>query len=133
MGMDRAGVTFASLMTLGPDFATTTARLAGDLGYRSLLDGRDHRARGVHACWPRRAPRRRASTSAPACWRCSSARPLVVAMAGATLQALHPDRDILLGIGISSPVVTERWHGDAYGDRPLARVREYVDARAGRA
>jgi alkanesulfonate monooxygenase SsuD/methylene tetrahydromethanopterin reductase-like flavin-dependent oxidoreductase (luciferase family) len=51
---------------------------------------------------------------------------MVVAMAGATLQALHPDRDILLGVGISSPVVTERWHGVPYGDRPLARVREYV-------
>ena len=32
--------------------------------------------------------------------------PMVVAMAGATLQALHPERDVLLGIGISSPVVT---------------------------
>ena len=52
--------------------------------------------------------------------------PMVVAMAGATLQALHPERDILLGVGISSPVVTERWHGVPYGDRPLARVREYV-------
>jgi alkanesulfonate monooxygenase SsuD/methylene tetrahydromethanopterin reductase-like flavin-dependent oxidoreductase (luciferase family) len=51
---------------------------------------------------------------------------MVVAMAGATLQALHPERDILLGIGISSPVVTEQWHGVPYGDRPLARVREYV-------
>jgi alkanesulfonate monooxygenase SsuD/methylene tetrahydromethanopterin reductase-like flavin-dependent oxidoreductase (luciferase family) len=51
---------------------------------------------------------------------------MVVAMAGATLQALHPERDILLGVGISSPVVTERWHGVPYGDRPLDRVREYV-------
>jgi alkanesulfonate monooxygenase SsuD/methylene tetrahydromethanopterin reductase-like flavin-dependent oxidoreductase (luciferase family) len=47
-------------------------------------------------------------------------------MAGATLQAMHPDRDIILGIGISSPVVTSKWHGVPYGDRPLARVREYV-------
>jgi alkanesulfonate monooxygenase SsuD/methylene tetrahydromethanopterin reductase-like flavin-dependent oxidoreductase (luciferase family) len=47
-------------------------------------------------------------------------------MAGATLQALGPERDVLLGIGISSPVVTERWHGVPYGDRPVARVREYV-------
>src|ERR671912_739730 len=52
--------------------------------------------------------------------------PMVVAMAGATLQALHPDREVLLGIGISSPVVTQRWHGVPYGDRPLDRVREYV-------
>ena len=52
--------------------------------------------------------------------------PALVAMAGATLQALHPDRDIVLGVGISSPVVTQRWHGAPYGERPLARVREYV-------
>ena len=52
--------------------------------------------------------------------------PMVVAMAGATLQALHPEADILLGVGISSPVVTSKWHGVPYGDRPLARVREYV-------
>jgi alkanesulfonate monooxygenase SsuD/methylene tetrahydromethanopterin reductase-like flavin-dependent oxidoreductase (luciferase family) len=52
--------------------------------------------------------------------------PMVVAMAGATLQSLHPDSDIVLGVGISSPVVTERWHGVPYGDRPLARTREYV-------
>ena len=47
-------------------------------------------------------------------------------MAGATLQALHPDRDIVLGIGISSPVVTQRWHGVPYGEQPVGRVREYV-------
>src|SRR5829696_9398612 len=83
MGLESAGVTFASLMALGLDLGT-----------------------GVLALQLR--------------------TPMVVAMAGATLQALHPDRDVLLGVGISSPVVTERWHGVAYGDRPLARVREYV-------
>ncbi len=52
--------------------------------------------------------------------------PMVTAMAAATLQALVPDRDVLLGIGISSPVVTQQWHGVPYGDRPLDQVREYV-------
>jgi probable F420-dependent oxidoreductase len=52
--------------------------------------------------------------------------PMVVAMAGATLQALHPDADIVLGIGISSPVVVGKWHGADYGDRPVAQTREYV-------
>lgn len=51
--------------------------------------------------------------------------PALAAMGAATLQALHPDRDIHLGIGISSPAVN-RWHGTEYGDRPLARMREYV-------
>ena len=52
--------------------------------------------------------------------------PMVTAMAAATLQAMVPDRDVLLGIGISSPVVTQQWHGVPYGERPLDHVREYV-------
>jgi len=51
---------------------------------------------------------------------------MVVAMAGATLQSLHPEREILLGVGISSPVVATRWHSMPYTDQPLAQVREYV-------
>ncbi len=52
--------------------------------------------------------------------------PQTVAMAAATLQALHPDVDICVGIGMSSPIITERWHGTEHGDRPIARMREYV-------
>jgi probable F420-dependent oxidoreductase len=52
--------------------------------------------------------------------------PPLAAMAAATLQSLHPERDIFLGVGISSPVVAGRWHGASYGDRPLAQVREYM-------
>jgi probable F420-dependent oxidoreductase len=52
--------------------------------------------------------------------------PPLLAMGAATLQALAPDRDVLLGIGISSPVVAGRWHGAGYGERPLAQVRECV-------
>jgi alkanesulfonate monooxygenase SsuD/methylene tetrahydromethanopterin reductase-like flavin-dependent oxidoreductase (luciferase family) len=33
---------------------------------------------------------------------------------------------VLLGIGISSPVVAGQWHGAHYGERPLAQVREFV-------
>src|SRR3546814_17456625 len=51
---------------------------------------------------------------------------MVVAMAGATLQALHPDREILLGVGISAPVVASRWHGQPYTDHPLSQVRAYI-------
>jgi probable F420-dependent oxidoreductase len=125
MGMDRAGVTFASLMTLGPDFATTTARLAGELGYRSFwtAETTGPEAFSVLAAAGAAAPGLDLGTGVLAL---QLRTPLVVAMAGATLQALHPDRDILLGVGISSPVVTERWHGAPYGDRPLDRVREYV-------
>lgn len=52
--------------------------------------------------------------------------PPLLAMAAATLQSMTPDRDVLLGIGISSPVVAGRWHGAAYSTRPLAQVREFV-------
>jgi len=53
--------------------------------------------------------------------------PMVAAMGAATLQALHPEAEVILGVGISSPVVTSRWHGVTYTDRPLAQTREYLD------
>jgi probable F420-dependent oxidoreductase len=52
--------------------------------------------------------------------------PPLLAMGAATLQALVPDREVLVGVGISSPVVAGRWHGAGYGDRPLRQVREFV-------
>jgi probable F420-dependent oxidoreductase len=125
MGMDRAGVTFASLMALGPDLAIETAAAAADLGYTSFwtAETTGPEAFSVLAAAGAAAPGLDLGTGVLAL---QLRTPMVVAMAGATLQALHPDRDILLGVGISSPVVTERWHGVPYGDRPLARVREYV-------
>ena len=125
MGMDRAGVTFASLMALGPDLATVTARQAQDLGYTSFwtAETTGPEAFSVLAAAGAAAPGLDLGTGVVAL---QLRTPMLVAMAGATLAALHPERDILLGVGISSPVVTERWHGVPYGDRPLARVREYV-------
>jgi probable F420-dependent oxidoreductase len=125
MGMERAGVTFASLMTLGPDLAVTTARAAEDLGYTSFwtAETTGPEAFSLLAAAGAAAPGLDLGTGVLAL---QLRTPMVVAMAGATLQALHPERDILLGVGISSPVVTERWHGVPYGDRPLERVREYV-------
>ncbi|HKH06202.1 MAG TPA: LLM class F420-dependent oxidoreductase [Acidimicrobiales bacterium] len=125
MGLGRAGVTFASLMALGPDLAVSTARLAQDLGYRSFwtAETTGPEAFALLAAAGAAAPGLDLGTGVLAL---QLRTPMVVAMAGATLQSLHPDRDILLGVGISSPVVTERWHGVPYGDRPLDRVREYV-------
>jgi probable F420-dependent oxidoreductase len=125
MGLDDAGVTFASLMTLGPDMAVETARRAAELGYRSFwtAETTGPEAFSLLAAVGAAAPELDLGTGVLAL---QLRTPMVVAMAGATIQALHPERDILLGVGISSPVVTERWHGVDYGDRPLARVREYV-------
>ena len=125
MGMERAGVTFASLMSLGPAAALGTATLAAELGYDSYwtAETTGPEAFSLLAAVGAAAPSLGLGTGVLAL---QLRTPMVVAMAGATLQALHPERDIVLGIGISSPVVTSRWHGVPYGDRPLARTREYV-------
>ncbi|MFM7070139.1 MAG: LLM class flavin-dependent oxidoreductase, partial [Actinomycetes bacterium] len=53
--------------------------------------------------------------------------PMLAAMGAATVQSLLPDQPVYLGVGISSPVVVGRWHGAAYGERPLAQTREYLE------
>lgn len=119
------GVTFASFMNLGLDRAVTAATWAGELGYSSFwtAETTGPEAFVTLAAAGAANPDLDLGTGVIALQLRS---PGVVAMAGATLQALHPEREILLGIGISSPVVTEQWHGAEYGDRPLAQVREYV-------
>lgn len=125
MGVERLGVTFASLMNLGPSLALDTARRAEALGYTSFwtAETTGPEAFSVLAAASQAAPSLHLGTGVLAL---QLRTPMVVAMGAATLQALAPDRRVLIGIGISSPVVTERWHGVPYGDRPLARVREYV-------
>src|ERR687897_27618 len=125
MGMDRVGLTFASLMALGPDMAVSTARTASELGYRSFwtAETTGPEAFSLLGAVGTAAPGLDLGTGVLAL---QLRTPMVVAMAGATLQALQPERDVLLGVGISSPVVTQRWHGVPFGDNPLSQVREYV-------
>jgi probable F420-dependent oxidoreductase len=125
MAHPKLGFTFASLMPLGPALATETAQQAASLGYRSFwtAETTGPEAFSLLAAAGAAAPGLDLGTGVLAL---QLRTPMVAAMGAATLQALHPDADILLGIGISSPVVTTRWHGVPYGDRPLARVREYV-------
>ncbi|HUF31818.1 MAG TPA: LLM class F420-dependent oxidoreductase [Acidimicrobiales bacterium] len=119
------GVTFASLQALGVPAAMEVATRAEALAYRSFWTAE---VSGPEAFSLLSA----ASCAAPTLGLGTGVlalqlrTPMVVAMAGATLQATRPDADIVLGVGISSPVVTERWHSVPYGERPLARVREYV-------
>ena len=124
-GTEALGLTFAGFMNLGPAAAVTAARRADELGYRSFwtAETTGPEAFSLLAAAGAAAPGLDLGTGVLAL---QLRTPMVVAMAGATLQALHPDRDIVLGVGISSPVVTQRWHGVPYGERPLARVREYV-------
>jgi alkanesulfonate monooxygenase SsuD/methylene tetrahydromethanopterin reductase-like flavin-dependent oxidoreductase (luciferase family) len=119
------GVTFAGFMPLGPQVALDVARQAEALGYRSFWTAETTGSEafsllgGVAGV----APGLDLGTGVLAL---QLRTPQVTAMAAATLQAMSPERDVLLGIGISSPVVTQQWHGAPYGDRPLAQVREYV-------
>ncbi len=123
--MDRAGFTFASIMALGPQLAVDTAREAEELGYRSFwtAETTGPEAFSTLGAAGAAAPSLGLGTGVLAL---QLRTPMVVAMAAATLQALQPERDVYVGIGISSPVVTERWHGVDYGERPLARCREYM-------
>lgn len=125
MTIENAGFTFASIMALGPQLALDTAREAESLGYDSFwtAETTGPEAFSLLAAAGAAAPGLGLGTGVLAI---QLRTPMVVAMAAATLQALHPDRDVLVGIGISSPVVTERWHGADYGDRPVARCREYI-------
>ena len=122
----RLGVTFASFQPFGPLAAVDVARNAEALGYRSFwtAETTGPEAFATLAAAGAAAPSLDLGTGVLALQVRSA--PLA-AMSAATLQALHPERDVLLGVGISSPVVTERWHGVPYGERPLAHVREYVD------
>src|SRR4051794_1145502 len=119
------GVTFASLMSLGAGAAPEIAASAKDLGYSSFwtAETTGPEAFSVLAAAGAAAPGIGLGTGVLAL---QLRTPMVVAMAGATLQALHPDADILLGVGISSPVVVGKWHGTPYGEHPVAHTREYV-------
>jgi probable F420-dependent oxidoreductase len=124
-GIDALGLTFASFMNLGMDAGLQGARWAEDLGYRSFWTAETTGAEAFSTLTAAGAvaPSLDLGTGVVAL---QLRTPPLVAMAGATLQALHPDRDIVLGVGISSPVVTSKWHGAPYGEHPLARVREYL-------
>ncbi len=119
------GFTYASLMPLGPAGAVEAARQAAALGYRSFwtAETTGPEAFSLLAAAGAAAPGLALGTGVLAL---QLRTPPLAAMAAATLQALDPEREVLLGVGISSPVVTSRWHGAPYGEAPLAQVREYV-------
>ncbi|MEM8768859.1 MAG: LLM class F420-dependent oxidoreductase [Pseudomonadota bacterium] len=118
------GVTFGSLAVLGPRGVLDVARLADELGYRSLwtveATGTDAFSLlgGVSAV----APKLDLATGiVPVQLR----TPPLAAMSAATLQAMSPDADVWLGVGVSAPGIL-RQHGEASTERPIAMMREYV-------
>ena len=123
--MASLGVTYASLQGLGVPAALDLARAAAPLGYESFWTAEvtGPEAFSVLGAVSQVAPTLGLGTGVLAL---QLRTPPLLAMAAATLQALAPDRDVLVGIGISSPVVAGRWHGASYGPHPLAQVREFV-------
>ncbi|MFV2090863.1 MAG: LLM class flavin-dependent oxidoreductase, partial [Pseudomonadales bacterium] len=120
----QLGVTFGSLAVLGPRGVLDIARLADDLGYRSLwtveATGTDAFSLlgGVSAV----APGLDLGTGiVPIQLR----TPPLAAMSAASLQAMSSEVDIWLGVGVSAPGIL-RQHGAAVVDRPIAMMREYV-------
>lgn len=122
----RTGVTYASLMGLGPSYAVDVARRAEELGYTSYWTAETTGPEAFSLLTAAGAAAPGLATLGTGVLALQLRTPPLAAMSAATLASLQPGREVLLGVGISSPVVTSRWHGAAYGERPLGQVREYV-------
>lgn len=125
-GHPPLGVTFASFQALGADKALIAARWATHMGYQSFwtAETTGPEAFATLAAAGAAAPGLDLGTGVLALQLRS---PGLTAMGAATLAALHPDSDVLLGVGVSSPVVTSQWHGVPYGTHPVRRVAEFID------
>jgi probable F420-dependent oxidoreductase len=119
------GVSVAGLQTLGAPMTLDVAREVDDLGYDSLWVAEANAAESMSllGAITQVAPRVAVGTGVIAL---QLRTPPLAAMAAATLQQLAGDRDVWLGIGISSPAVAGQWHGAGYTDRPIAQTREYL-------
>lgn len=119
------GLTFASLGVLGARAVPDLARTAADLGYRSFWTAE---ANGTDAVTPLGAVRAVAPELdvATGIMPTQVRSPALAAMTGATLQELAATGDAWIGVGVSTPLIVERWHSGAYVDRPVAQLREYL-------
>ena len=118
------GVTFGSLGVLGPRAITDIAKSAQDLGYQSLwtVEATGTDALTLLGSVSAVAPEMDLATGIiPIQLRA----PTLAAMSAATLQALSPDANVWLGVGVSAPGIL-RQHGIPSTDRPIAMMREYV-------
>ena len=115
----------AGIQTLGAELTLDVAREADALGYDSVwvAEANAAEAMSLLGAISQVAPQLGLGTGVLAL---QLRTPPLHAMAAATLQQLAGDRDVYLGIGISSPAVAGQWHGAGYTDRPIAQVREFV-------
>jgi probable F420-dependent oxidoreductase len=121
----ECAVSVAGLQTLGAAMALDVAREADDLGFSSIWVAEANAAEGMSllGAISQVAPHIGLGTGVLAL---QLRTPPLHAMAAATLQQLAGERDVYLGIGISSPAVAGQWHGATYTDRPIAQVREFI-------
>ena len=119
------GLTHASLAALGIGAVAPLARRAEVLGYDSFWAAETTGAEAFSLL-------QLAGAAAPTLGLGTGVlalqirTPMLAAMGAATLAASSPGRRTYLGVGISSPVVVDQWHGATYGDRPVAQAREYL-------
>ena len=121
---EHLGVTFGSLGVLGPRAVTDIAQLAQAQGYSSIwtVEATGTDAFTLLGAVAAVAPGLDLATGiVPVQVR----TPPLAAMTAATLQALSPERDIWLGLGVSAPGIL-RQHGAEFPQRPIAMMREYV-------
>ena len=123
MSATPLGVTFGSLAVLGPAAATDIAISAQNMGYSSFwtVEATGTDAMSLLGAASQAAPKLDMGTGIiPVQLRA----PTLTAMTAATLQALTPDADILLGLGVSAPGIL-RAHGVEATNRPIGLMREY--------
>jgi len=119
------GLTFASIATLGTAAVPELTRRTAELGFDSFWTAETtaQEAFATLALAGATAPGIGLGTGVLAL---QLRTPMLAAMGAATLATLPDAGPVHLGVGISSPVVVGQWHGAEYGDRPVARVREYL-------
>jgi len=123
--MTTYAMSVAGIQTLGADLTLDVTREADALGYSSawVAEANAAEAMALLGAMSQAAPHLGLGTGVVAL---QLRTPPLHAMAAATLQQLVGDRDVYLGVGISSPAVAGLWHGAGYSDRPIAQVREFV-------
>jgi probable F420-dependent oxidoreductase len=123
--MTTYAMSVAGIQTLGAELTLDVVREADRLGYRSawVAEANAAEAMALLGAMSQAAPHLGLGTGVVAL---QLRTPPLHAMAAATLQQLVGDRDVYLGVGISSPAVAGQWHGASYTDRPIAQVREFV-------
>ncbi len=118
------GLTVGSLGVLGPDAIIEVAQAAQAQGYSSVwtVEATGTDAFSTLGAISHAAPELDLATGiVPIQLR----TPPLAAMTAATLQWMRPDRDVLVGLGVSAPGIL-RQHGEPPPDRPIAMMREYV-------